>query len=348
MNKLKLFLLLGVLTAGTGVSGAARAQEAAADGGYKILQKVSLPGDGGFDFLMVDGDSRRVFITHNDSVQVLDADSLKLVGTIENVPHPHGVVVLDELGKGYATSGEPGSVVVFDLKTLKRVSEIPVSPDADVIIYDKASSKIWTFDGDSKNATVIDPVTDKVVKTLDLGGSPEVAVSDGKGHLFDNLESENEILKIDSKTMKILRRWPLAPGVSPSGLSMDTANKRLFSGCHNKLLVVMNAANGKVIQTLPIGDHVDGTYFDPASSTIFSSNGDGTLTVIHEDSPNHYTLAQSLVTEEGAKTLGFDSKTGRVFLSTAKREEAPAPTKDDPKPHRKIVPGTFHILVVGK
>jgi hypothetical protein len=348
MTKFKLFLLLGVLAAGTGVPGTARAQEASAGGGYKIIQKVSLPGDGGFDFLMVDSDSRRVFITHNDSVQVLDADTLKLVGTIENVPHPHGVVVLADLGKGYATSGEPGSVVVFDLKSLKRLSEIPASPDADVIIYDKPSGKVLTFDGDSKNATVIDPVTDKVVKTLDLGGSPEVAVSDGQGHLFDNLESENEVLKIDSQTMKITRRWPLAPGVSPSGLSMDVANNRLFSGCHNKQLVVMNATNGKVIQALPIGDHVDGTYFDPASAMVFSSNGDGTLTVIHEDSPDKYSLVENVTTEEGAKTLGFDSKTGRIFLSTAQREAAPAPTKEDPKPHRKIVPGTFHILVVGK
>jgi len=344
MNKFKLFLMLGVLAAGVGLVDA----QTPGSGGYKILQKVSLPGDGGFDFLMVDSDSRRVYITHNDSVQVLDADTLKLVGTIDNVPHPHGVVVLPELGKGYATSGEPGSVVVFDLKTLKHLSRIPDSPDADVIIYDKASGKVLTFDGDSKNATVIDPVTDKVVKTLDLGGSPEVAVADGKGHLFDNLESESQILKIDSKTMKILHRWPLAPGVSPSGLAMDAVNNRLFSGCHNKQLVVMNAKNGKVIQTLPIGDHVDGTYFDPASATIFSSNGDGTLTVIHEDSPDKYTLVENVATEEGAKTLGFDSKTGRIFLSTAQREAAPTPTKEDPKPHRKIVPGTFHILVVGK
>jgi DNA-binding beta-propeller fold protein YncE len=342
MRRVYSFLLAGILTAGLG---AAHAQDA---GGYKILQKVPLPGDGGFDFLTVDSGARRVYITHNDSVQVMDADSLKLVGTVENVPHPHGVVILPELGKGYATSGEPGSVVVFDLKTLKRLAEIPTVPDTDVIIYDKATDKVLTFDGDSKNAAVIDPHTDKVIKTVDLGGSPEVAVSDGQGHLFDNLESESQVLKLDAKTMKILHRWPLAPGVSPSGLSMDAAHDRLFSGCHNKLLVVMNAKNGKVIKTLPIGEHVDGTYFDPASGTIFSSNGDGTLTVIHEDSPDKYSLVQNLATEEGARTLGFDSKTGRIFLSTAKREAGPAPTKADPKPRRKMVPGTFHILVVGK
>ena len=342
MGKLKALLWAGILALGTGLGWAQGA------GDYKVLQKVSLPGDGGFDFLTLDSDRRRVYVTHDDRIQVLDADTLKLVGTVADVPRPHGVVVLPDLGKGYATSGDPGSVVVFDLKTLKGISRIPTSPDTDVILYDKPSGKIFTFDGDSRNFTVIDPVTDKVVKTVELDGSPEVAVSDGRGHLFDNLESESQVLKIDSRTLRITRRWPLAPGVSPSGLSMDLAHHRLFSGCHNKTLVVMNAENGKVVQTLPIGGHVDGTCFDPISATIFSSNGDGTLTVIHEDSPDHYTLVQNLKTEEGARTLAFDAKTGRIFLSTARRGPVPAPTKEDPKPRGKIVPGTFHILVVGK
>jgi DNA-binding beta-propeller fold protein YncE len=205
-----------------------------------------------------------------------------------------------------------------------------------------------TFNGDTGNATVIDPATDQVVQTLDLGGKPEAPVSNGQGLLFDNLEDKSEILKINSKTMKITKRWPLAPGDSPSGLSMDMKNNRLFSGCHNKLLVVMNAKNGKVIQTLPIGDHVDATYFDPASGTVFSSNGDGTLTVIHEDSPDKYTLVEQFPTEPGARTMAFDTQTGHVFLATAQMGDAPAPTKEEPKPHRKPVPGTFHLLVLGK
>ncbi len=344
MNCFKLFLLIGLLTASIGLAGAQEAGKS----GYKILQKVSLPGDGGWDFLTVDSVNRRVYVTHNNSVQVLDADSLKLVGTIENVPHPHGVVVLPDLGKGYATSGVPGSVVVFDLKTLKRITEIPDSKDADVIFYDESSGKVLTFNGDSENAEVIDPATDRVVKTVELGGKPEVAVSDGKGHLYDNLEDKSVILKINAKTMKITQRWPLAPGESPSGLSMDVKNNRLFSGCHNKNLVVMNAKNGKVVQTLPIGDHVDGTCFDPESGTIFSSNGDGTLTVIHEDSPDQYTLVENVKTEPGAKTMAFDSKTGRVFMTTARMEPQSTPTEKDPKPHHKPVPGTFHVLVLGK
>jgi len=341
--KFRLFFLLTVLVCLAEVS----YSQGVGNGGYKILQKVSVIGDGGFDFLTVDSENRRVYISHNDSIQVLDADTLKLVGTVENVPHPHGIVFLPELGKGYASSGDPGSVIVFDLKTLKRLSEISASKDADVIIYDKASGHVVTFDGDSKNSTVIDPTTDKVVQTLNLPGSPEVAVSDDKGHLYDNLESESKIIKIDSQTMKITQSWSLAPGVSPSGLSMDVKNNRLFSGCHNKLLVVMNAKNGKVIQTLPIGDHVDGTYFDPESGNVFVSCGDGTLTVIHEDSPNKYSLVENVQTEPGAKTLAFDSKTGYVFLDTAQFLQV-TPTTADPKPHRKIVPGSFEVLVVGK
>jgi YVTN family beta-propeller protein len=344
MKCFKTLLLFGVLAGLVGVLGA----QEAGPSGYRILQKVSLPGDGGWDYLTVDSANRRLYVVHNNSVQVLDADSLKLVGTLVDVQHPHGVVVLPDLGKGYATSGDPGSVVVFDLKTLKRLSEISVTKDADGILYDPVSGKVFTFNGDSENATVIDPATDQVVKTLDLGGKPEAAVADGKGHLYGNLEDKSLILKIDSKTMKITQRWPLVPGESPSGLSMDVKNNRLFSGCHNQNLVVMNAKNGKIIQTLPIGAHVDGTYFDPTSATIFSSNGDGTLTVIHEDSPDHYTLVENIPTEPGAKTMAFDSQTGRVFLSTAKKGEPPSQTPENPEPRTQIVPGTFHLLVLGK
>jgi YVTN family beta-propeller protein len=350
VKQLGKILCLGVLVALAGaisVIGEANAQDATS-GGYKILQKISLPGDGGWDFLTVDSDNRRVYVTHADSVQVLDADTLKLIGTVEKVSRPHGVVVLPELGKGYISSGDPGSVVVFDLKTFKHIAEIPTSKDCDVILYDKASEKVLTFDGDSSNTTVIDPTTDKVVKTLDLPGQPEVAVSNGRGLIFDNVESKSEVLKMDAKSMKILKTWPLAPGESPSGLSMDVKNNRLFSGCRNKLLIVMNAKSGKVIQTLPIGDHVDGTCFDPASGNIFVSCGDGTLTVVHEDSPNKYTLVENVQTELGARTLALDSKTGHIFLPTAKMGDQPTPTKEDPKPRRKVVPGTFHVLVVGK
>lgn len=344
MKNLKGILLLSLVL---GMAASLHAQDAGKSG-YKILQSVPLPGDGGYDFLTVDSDARRVYITHNNSVQIVDADALTLLGTVENVPHPHGVAFLPDLGKGYASSGQPGSVVVFDLKTFKHLAEIPTEKDCDVILYDKPSNKVLTFNGDSHTASMIDPATDKLDKTVTLDGGPEVAVSNGKGQIFDNLETKSVVLKMDAKTLKVQKTWPLAPGESPSGLSMDVKNNRLFSGCHNKNLVVMNAKTGKVIQALPIGDHVDGTAFDPGTGNVFSSNGDGTLTIIHEDSPNKYTLVEQFPTEPGAKTLALDAKTGRVFLTVAKREAPPAPTKEDPKPHGKMVPGTFHLLVIGK
>lgn len=344
MNKVKALLLLGVLA---GLAGAARAEEAG-KGGYQILKEVRLDGDGGWDFLALDNQSRRLYVTHADRVQVLDADSLKLVGTVEGVKRPHGVVLLPELGKGYISSGDPGSIVVFDLKTLRKTAEIPSHKDTDVILYDQPSGRIFTFNGDSRDATVVDPAADKVVKFLDLGGAPEFAVSDGQGRLFDNLEDKSRVLRINSKTLKIEKSWDLKPGESPSGMAMDVKHHRLFIGCRNKKMVVMDARNGRVVQTLPIGEHVDATVFDPASGTVFNSCGDGTLSVIHEDSPDKYRVVEDAVTRPGARTMAFDPKTGFVFSATAKTEPPPAPTKDDPKPRRRIVPGTFEVLEIGK
>ena len=343
---MKIFKTMLALVMVLGWAKIVKADEAA--GVYKVIQSVPLPGDGGYDFLMVDSDARRVYLSHNDSVQVVDADTYKLIGTVEKVPHPHGIVVRPDLNKGFASSGKPGSVIVFDLKTFQHLAEVPTAEDCDVILLEPKTGKVLTFNGDSHTACILDPVDNKLDKMVTLEGGPEVAVSDGKGHVYDNLETKSVVLKMDAKTMKILKRWPLAPGESPSGLSMDLKNNRLFSGCHNKNLVVMNAKNGKVIQTLPIGDHVDGTAFDPESGNVFSSNGDGTLTIIHEDSPNKYTVLQDLQTEPGAKTLALDAKTGRIFLTVAKRGDPPAPTKEEPKPHGKILPGSFHLLVVGK
>ena len=323
------------------------AAEKAEKDGYQILRKIHLDGDGGWDFLALDNGARRLYVTHADRVQVLDADSLKLLGTVENVKRPHGVVLLPELGKGYISSGDPGSVVVFDLKTLKRLSEIRSSKDTDVILYDKPSGKILTFNGDSHNATVIDPATDKAVTVLDLGGAPEFAVSDGHGHIYDNLEDKSEVLRINAKTLKIEERWPLAPGESPSGMAMDPKHHRIFIGCRNKMVIVMNAQNGNVVASLPIGEHVDATWFDPDSKTVFNSCGDGTLSVIREDSPNKYRVVENAVTEPGARTMAFDPKTGRIFSATAKTESPSAPTKDNPRPRRKIIPGTFEVLEIG-
>ena len=315
---------------------------------YKVLRKVHLEGDGGWDCLAVDSMARRVYVTHDKMVEVLDADSLKKVGTIEGIQRAHGVVLASEFNRGYATSGEDGKVLVFDLKTLKLVAKLDAQKDADAMAYDPVTKRVFSFNGDSGNATIIDAATDKVVMTLDLGGQPEFAVADGKGYLFDNLEDKSEVLKINAKTLKIEKRWPLAPGEKPSGMAMDVEHKRLFIGCRNQMTVVMNAVTGKVVKTLPIGDHVDGTAFDPASGTVFNSCGDGTLSVIHEDAPNRYSILENAKTEVGARTLALDTQTGHVFSATARTEPPPTPTKDNPKPRRKIVSGTFEILEIGK
>jgi YVTN family beta-propeller protein len=321
------------------------ARVSAQGAGYEILKSAPLAGDGGWDFLSVDPVQRRVYVTHADSVQVLDADSLHLLGTISDVPRPHGVVALSELGLGFVSSGDPGSVVVFDLKTLKKTVSLSSSKDTDVILYEPATAHIFTFNGDSGDATVIDPSTQKVITKISLGGEPEVAVADGKGTLYDNLANKNQLIKINAKTLKIEQRWSTAPGTEPTGLAMDSAHGLLFIGCRNKLLVVMDSATGKVLQTLPIGEHVDSTVFDAATGNIFNSCGDGTLAVAHEDTPTSFSVVEDAKTEAGARTMALDAKTGVVFTDTAQMEPAPVGAE---KGHRKPIPGTFHVLVIGR
>jgi DNA-binding beta-propeller fold protein YncE len=337
LRELSVFLVLLGLASGA----------AAGEGAYKILKKVPVSGDGGWDCLAVDGKARRLYITHDTEVQVFDADSLKLVGKIEGTKRAHGIALVPKQNRGFITSGETGTVVIFDLKTLKRLSEITAQKDADAAVYDPVSGKVFSFNGDSGNATVIEASTGKVLKTLDLGGAPEFAVADGKGRVYDNLEDKNMALMIDAKTLRIVHRWPTAPGESPTGMDMDKKTKRLFIGCRNKRLVVMDATNGKIIQTLPIGEHVDGTTFDPQSGTVFTSNGDGTLTVIREDSPNKYHVVENAKTEPGARTMAYDPQTGHVFSVAAKTLPV-APTPGNPHPWRKIVPGSVHLLVIGQ
>lgn len=335
----RLAALMPALLLGAGMPLAA---EQAPGQGYRVTQTVALAGEGGGDYLSLDQEARRLYVTHGDRVHVLDADSLEQLGTIEGTPHSHGVVALGKLGKGYITSGVPGSVLVFDLKSLKILAEIPSSPDTDGILYDPASGLVATFNGDSHNATFIDPATDKVVKVLDLGGAPEAFVSDNQGHLYGNLKDKSEVIKVSIQGFEIDARWPLAPGGSPAGLAMDRANNRLFVGCRNQLLAVMDAANGKVLQTLPIGGKVDATFFEPQSGTIFDSCGDGTLSVIHQDDADHYRVVENAKTEPGAKTMAYDMKTGRVFSSAARKAEAADGAK------AQVVPGSFHVLAIEK
>src|ERR1700736_5480750 len=322
--------------------------------GYHLIQKIPLgaaPGGGEyFDYVTVDSAARRVYLSHGAEVKVLDADNFSIVGTISGLKRCHGVVVLPELGKGFITDGDAATVAVFDLKTLKITGEIKSSPDTDSITYDPASKLVFTFNGDSKNSTVIDPVKETVVKVIDMGGAVEQPVADGKGAIYDNNEEKNDVAVIDTHSLTVKARWPLAPAGTPVAIEMDREHRRLFSSGRNPpFLVVMNADNGKIVQSLPISSGVDANVFDPETGLLFVSTRVGKLHIFHEDSPDKLTEVETLKTEFGAKTMGLDLKTHNLFLTTADFGPAPpAPTKENPEAERKPIPGTFRVLIYGR
>ena len=301
----------------------------AADGGYSVTKRIPIPGQGSFDYLTVDEAARRLYVSHGTQVEVLDIDSLAVVGNIPKTPGVHGVAIAPESGRGFVSNGHAATVTIFDLKTLERITDVPAGQKPDAIIYDPATSRVFAFNGGSNNATAIDAASGKVAGTVDLGGGPEFAAADGTGYVFDNLEDESQVLKINSRELKVEQRWSTAPCASPSSMAMDRANRRLFLGCRSKVMAVMNADTGQVIATLPIGDHVDATAFDQDTKLIFNSNGEGSITVIHQDNPDKYSLVETVKTAPRAKTMALDPKTHRLFLSTAES-------------------GQFEVLVVGR
>ncbi len=337
---LSLFLLEGVLAKNT-------RRDAAAPAGYRLIQKITLGGEGGWDYLTLDPQSHRLYISRSTHVIVMDADSGKVVGDIPNTSGVHGIALVPELNKGFTSNGRDNTVTVFDLKTLTVSKQIPVGKNPDAIIYDSASQLVFTGNGISLDATAIDPKSETVKGTIPLAGRPEFAVSDEKGHVFVNLEDKNMIAEIDSRKLTVEARWPLAPGEEPTGLAIDRQHRRLFAGCANKLMAVVNIDNGHVITTLPIGSGVDATAFDPATQLAFSSNGEGTLTVIHEDSRDKFTVLETVATQRGARTMSLDPKTHKIFLVSADFGPPPAPTPERPRPRPSILPGTFVVLVMG-
>ncbi|MFZ0335463.1 MAG: hypothetical protein WAN10_11495 [Candidatus Acidiferrales bacterium] len=325
---------------------AVRAQAAAGASGYHLIKTIPVPGDTFWDYLKFQPSTRRLFITHGDHVAVVNVDTGTVVGNIGGMQGIHGVVLAPEFKRGFVTDGRAAKLWIFNLKTLKVIGSAPTDPDADGDVYDPASKRVFTFNGDSNSSTVVDAKSGKTLGKIDLGGDPEFPVADGRGHVYANIASTSEIVEIDSHTMKITNRWPLAPGQHPSGLAIDAQNHILFSGCHNNMMVIMDADTGKVIATEPIGQGVDATRFDPGTGYAFSSNGDGTLTVIHEDSPTQFSVVENVQTERGARTMALDPTTHEVFLVTAQVTRI-----ENPPPHTrpyKMVPGTFHVLVFGK
>jgi len=284
---------------------------------YQLLKKVPVPGTGGWDYVTVDHAARRVYVSHSTQVDVLDADSFVLIGTILNTPGVHGIAIAPEAGRGYISAGKADAVVAFDLKTLKPLGEIKVGKKPDAIVYEPFTKRIYVMNGDSENITVLNASDGSAAGTIALGGGPEFAVSDGKGNLYVNLEEQNETLHIDVNTLQVKDRWPLAPCATPTSLAMDTENRRLFVGCRSKHLAVLNADTGKVVFTAPIGDHVDAGAFDNKTRLVYLSTGDGKVFVFRQDSPDNYSVAQEINTKPGAKTMGYDSKTGNLFVPTS-------------------------------
>jgi DNA-binding beta-propeller fold protein YncE len=320
----------------------------AADPGLHVTKTYKIGGEGFWDYLNVDAETHRLFISHGTHVVVMDTETGKIVGDIPDTPGVHGVALAPELNRGFSSNGREGSVSIFDLETLKplgKVSDVGENPDA--ILYDPATKRVFTFNGHSHDATAIDAASGKVVGKIPLEGKPEFAVSTGGGEAFVNIEDKSELLAFDPKELKIKARWPLAPCEEPSGLAMDVANRRLFVGCHNKMMAVVNADTGKVIATPAIGEGVDADRFDPKTQFAFASCGDGTLTVVHEDSPDKFSLVQTVATERGARTMALDQKTHEIYLVTAKFGPPPAPTAERPHPRPTVLPDSFMVLVVG-
>lgn len=345
-----IFLCNAALAGGNSSARAAKAPaiaaQAAGPSGYHLIKTIPVPGDTFWDYLKFEPSTNRLFISRGDHVAVVDVDSGKVVGDIGGMGGIHGIVLAPEFNRGFVTDGRGAKVWIFDLKTLQVTGSAASEPDADGEVYDAASKRVFTMNGDPGTSTVIDAASGKVVGKIDLGGKPEFPVADGQGHVYANIESTSEIVEIDSNTMKITHRWPLAPAQSPSGLAIDAKNRILFSGCHNKMMAIVDANTGKVIATPAIGQGVDATRFDAGTGYAFASNGDGTLTVIHEDSPTQFSVVENVTTERGARTMALDPVTHQVFLVTAKLERI-----ENPPPHTrpfKMVPGTFHVLVFGK
>jgi YVTN family beta-propeller protein len=317
--------------------------QAAGSSGYHVVKTLPIAGNEGWDYIVVDSDARRVYVSHSSHVVVLDADTYAEVGSIPDTQGVHGIAIAAELGRGFISNGRANTVTIFDKKTLKTLSTVSAGKNPDAIVYDAGTKRVFTMNGSSKDTTAINAGDGSVAGTLALGGKPEFAVADGKGSIFVNIEDTSELVQFDPQNLKVLHRWPLAPCKEPSGMAADLKTRRLFLGCDNKMMAVINANTGKVIATPAIGDGVDANAFDPDSNLAFASNGEGTLTVVHEDSADKFTVVENVPTKKSARTMALDLKTHNIFLPAA---EFDAPAAGERR--GKMKPGSFVILVVSQ
>ncbi len=308
--------------------------------GFKVTKKYPVPGNGGFDYIVFDSSSNRLYVSHGTEVDVLDADSGKMLGRVDDTPGVHGISIVPELHRGFTTNGANGTVSVFDTDSFKTIKKIPVDKDPDFTFYDAELKRVLVCHGDAAAITAIDPEKQEVIGKVALGGGAEAAVVDNSGNGFVNLEEEAMVVSFDPKGLRVKEKWPISGCKTPTGLAIDSANSRLFIGCRSKVLAVMDATSGKVITTLPIGDRVDAVAYDPGRKLIFASNGGGTVSVVKQNSADDYTSAGDIQTQPSAKTMAYDPKSGRLFLSAADMQAASGSQRPRPKP------GSFNILVV--
>lgn len=328
MRKLLWFMLLS-------------ATVSAAPSGFHLLGEIKVGGEGGWDYLTVDGAARRLYVSHNTHVAVIDIDAQKVVGDIPDTTGVHGIAIAPELNRGFTSNGRANNVTIFDLKTLKMISQVATGTNPDSIRYEPVSGRVFTFNGGSKNSTAIDAKAGTVAATIALAGKPEFSVADGKGKVYVNIEDTNEIVEIDAAKAAVTKRYPLTGCDGPSGLAIDTKNRRLFSVCSNRVMAISDPDAGKVIATPAIGAGSDGVAFDPGTGFAYSSNGEGTLTVVQQTG-GKYEVVENVATELGARTIAVDEKTHKLFLPTAKR----APQQGAGR--ATYIPDSFKVLVIGK
>ena len=317
----------------------------AAEPSYHLLKEIPVGGEGGWDYASVDTGGRRLYVSHGTKVVVVDIDKDEIVGEVTDTPGVHGFAIAPELGRGFSSNGQESKASIVDLKTLKTLSKVETGPNPDAILYEPGQKEVYTFNGRGKSATVFDANTGKVVATVELSGKPEFAVADPKARrVYCNIEDKNEVAVIDTQKHQVVATWPIAPGEEASGMAFDAEHHRLFLGCGNKLMVMMDGSTGKIVSTVPIGQGVDANVFDPGTQLAFASCGEGTVAIAHQDSPDKLTVVQTLKTERGARTMTLDPKTHRIFLASEKFEPSPAGT---PGQRPKMIPGSFKVLVYG-
>jgi YVTN family beta-propeller protein len=319
-------------------------QPRAADGPYQFIKDVAIGGEGGWDYLNVDGPAKRLYVSHGTKVVVYDMEKDAVVGEIADTPGVHGAVIASN-GHIFTSNGRGNNASMVDAKTFQTIQKIETQANPDFIMYDPKQKEVYTFNGNGKSASVID-ASGKVVATIPLGGKPEAGVSDpAAGRVYVNNETGNEIVVIDVATHEVVAKWPIAPGESAAGLAIDLKNHRLFIGAHNNKMVMMDSTNGKIVGEVPIAAGVDATWFDPGTGYAFSSCGTGTVTIAHEDSPEKLTVVQTLATTQGARTMALDPATHRIYLAAGKYQDPPAGSAANARP--TLIPGSMHLLVYG-